>query len=259
MSIAEKLTTIAEKQQAVYDAGYTAGQAVGGDTEAAYNNGIADGQQAEYDRFWDNYQRKGQPASYGYAFAGNGWTEQLFRPKYNIYATNMSYIFRSSYIRDLKGILEQSGLKIICSSGSVEYFAMGSALTRVPEMNVTLTVFTNAFNGCTSLVSVDKLQFSTSTSCSCSNAFRNCTALTEIRFNSGIRPTNLSFAQSALMSRDSFSSNNEDGKGYGLIPALSEDVSGSVTVSEAAVNAAFTEDEWQALTDTRLNWTISLS
>lgn len=39
MSIAEKLTTIAENQQRVYDAG----KAAGGDTDAAYKEGLADG------------------------------------------------------------------------------------------------------------------------------------------------------------------------------------------------------------------------
>ena len=42
--IATKLTTIAENQQRVYDAGYAAGQSAGGNTDAAYQQGVTDGE-----------------------------------------------------------------------------------------------------------------------------------------------------------------------------------------------------------------------
>lgn len=60
MSIAEKLTTVAENQQRVYDAG----------------------KQAEYDRFWDAYQQNGTRGSYSYAFGGVAWTDETLKPKY---------------------------------------------------------------------------------------------------------------------------------------------------------------------------------
>lgn len=56
--------------------------AVGGDTEAAYNEGYEAGQKAEYDRFWDNYQNYGNSKSYRGAFSGQGWTAETFKPKY---------------------------------------------------------------------------------------------------------------------------------------------------------------------------------
>lgn len=265
--MAEEIYTIAPRHYEIgRQEGYEAGKAEGGDTDAAYEQGVADGKQAENDRFWDSYQQwsayqqDGKPKSYMFAFATDRWTDETFKPKYDIIASGIGYMFRSSGITDLKGILQQRGFKITCSSGSVEYFAQGSALTSVPEMEIEggLTVFTNAFNGCTALVSVDKLNLSTTALCECKNAFRNCTALTEIRFNSGIRPHELNFAQSTAMSRESFASQNEDGKGYGLIPALADGVSGSITVSQAAVDANFTSTEWKTLTGTKTNWTISL-
>ena len=51
--IATKLTTIAENQQKVYAAGYAKGQAAGGDTEAAYQQGVVDGKQAGIDAMID--------------------------------------------------------------------------------------------------------------------------------------------------------------------------------------------------------------
>ena len=118
MSIAEKLQTIAENEQRVYDAGaskgYNNGKADGitegydqGHTEG-YNEGygkgsydgraegfqqgeaqgraegIEEGKQAEYDRFWDGYQGNGNATYYNHRFAGQGWNRETFRPKYNI-------------------------------------------------------------------------------------------------------------------------------------------------------------------------------
>lgn len=60
MSIAEKLTTIAENEQKVYDAG----------------------KQAEYDRFWDIHQTNGTRNIYAGAFAG--WRGENFNPKYKM-------------------------------------------------------------------------------------------------------------------------------------------------------------------------------
>lgn len=69
MSIAEKLTQIAENQQRVYDAGFTAGQEQGGGD-------------SHYDTFWDAYQENGNRIDYDRAFGGIGWTAETFKPKY---------------------------------------------------------------------------------------------------------------------------------------------------------------------------------
>lgn len=61
MSIADKLTTIAENVPKVYDAG----------------------KKSQYDEFWDAYQNYGNRTVYAYRFAGN-WASALFRPKYPI-------------------------------------------------------------------------------------------------------------------------------------------------------------------------------
>lgn len=98
MSIAEKLTTIAENEPKVYWAGYIDGDAEGyqygyqdGSEQglqigytAGKEDGYAAGQQAEYDRFWDAFQQNGNRTSYGYAFCGASWTKETFNPKYKI-------------------------------------------------------------------------------------------------------------------------------------------------------------------------------
>lgn len=90
MTIADKLTTIAENQQKVYDAGVTKGQSMGG-----YEEGYTAGQQAEYDRFWDAYQMNGTRVSCQYAFAGVGWKTDNFKPKYSIIPTNGAHMFNN--------------------------------------------------------------------------------------------------------------------------------------------------------------------
>lgn len=71
MSIADKLTTIAENEQKVYDAGA----------------------KSEYDKFWDKVQNYGNPRSYYYLFGGSAWTPDTFKPKYSFNANNYQYVF----------------------------------------------------------------------------------------------------------------------------------------------------------------------
>ena len=84
-TIAEKLTTIAENQQKVYDAGYTAGSGV--DRDAVLAEGREQGEQDAYDAFWDVYQQNGERTHYSYAFAGRGWDDTVFKPKYPLTIT----------------------------------------------------------------------------------------------------------------------------------------------------------------------------
>ena len=78
MSIAEKLTAIAENEQRVYDAGYMHGNNDG------YLLGEEAGKKSEYDAFWDAFQLDGERTNYSYAFSGSGWHSETFKPKYKI-------------------------------------------------------------------------------------------------------------------------------------------------------------------------------
>ena len=68
MSIADKLQTIAENEQKVFEAG----------------------KKSEYDEFWDKYQDNGNRVNYQYGFAGDGWNKNNFKPKYSMRPTQMS-------------------------------------------------------------------------------------------------------------------------------------------------------------------------
>lgn len=75
MSIADKLTTVAENIPKVYEAG----------------------QQSEYDSFWDSLQDNGTRTAYWGGFAG--WRNTAFKPKYPLNnVTTCNYMFYGAFV-----------------------------------------------------------------------------------------------------------------------------------------------------------------
>lgn len=212
--------------------GYTEGEHQGiiEGKEQGIAEGIEQGKQAEYDAFWDAFQKNGtEPMYYGYVFANRDlWTqENIEKVKYkHLLANYFSVVFNgNTSITDL-------------SAFSFEY--AGSLLT-----------LSSTFSGCTNLkkcmpINCDMVYAFT-------NAFNNCTALEELTlsgtYNSRTKDP-LDLHWSTKLNKASITS---------VINALSTTTSGlSVTFSQTAVNNAFTSDEWSALIATKQNWTISL-
>lgn len=244
MSISEKLTTIAENEQKVFDAG----------------------RKSEHDMFWNNFQNYGKRRSYTYAFVGQWenpcWTDDNFRPKYDIKATTLSYAFQFCGITDLAKILDECGVKLTFPNSGVAnaalYYAFqASKITHIPELNCpTVGNFQNAFHSCERLERIDKLTVS-STAAS-EGAFLNCYKLKELRVGMEIN-YNWSIYWSPL-SRASIEH---------LIGALSDtSTKKSISFNLNAVKREFetssgakdgnTSEEWAALIATKPNWTISL-
>ena len=91
MAIADKLAIIAANEQRVYDAGYAAGQAAGGGGGSdRYDEGVADGKKAEYDRFWDAYQGGGERTDYNSGFRSPYWNDETYQPPYAITANSLA-------------------------------------------------------------------------------------------------------------------------------------------------------------------------
>lgn len=57
---------------------------VGGNTEEAYNQGVADGKEAQEQEFWDMLQEGGEKKNYQSTFANIYWTKDTFKPKYDV-------------------------------------------------------------------------------------------------------------------------------------------------------------------------------
>jgi hypothetical protein len=80
--------------------------------------------------------------------------------------------------------------------------------------------------------------------------FSRCTSLRDLTFTGTINVSGINLYWCKLLTKDSIVS---------LVNALSSTATGqSVTVSQTAVNNAFTTDEWNALKATKSNWTIEL-
>lgn len=164
MTIAEKLTAVAENVPKVYEAG----------------------QKSEYDRFWDVYQQNGNRTDYNTAFRGVGWTADNFKPKYNIVPVgNTNSMFVVSGINaDLVEILEKQG--VVLDFSNVTMLGSGfqnSKFTRIGEINCssfTATGTTALFSGCTALKVIDKIVIKENIALA--SWFNSCSALEEIRF-----------------------------------------------------------------------------
>ena len=234
-------------------------------------NGFADemekvfeaGKKSEYDAFWDNYQKNGQRIEYSLAFAGDGWYDDNFRPKYDIVPVYSYEIFKLCRITNLEKILNDNHIKLDFSkSGRISgAFTTAQLLTAVPEIDasqVTYVALSSLFQDCFKLHTIRKLKLRQDGSNTFSACFYRCNSLKNIVVE-GTIGTNIDFQHSPL-SNGSISS---------IINALSNSSAGtSVIFSLAAVNTAFetssgaangsTSSEWLELTATKPNWTFSL-
>lgn len=208
MSIAEKLTAIAENEQKVYDAGKKAG----------------------HDDFWDSYQQKGALTYYSGSFYGCGWNDSTFKPKYDIRPTSALNMFRENKITNLKEILRQCGVSLDLSNISAFGYAFyASTVTELPTLDVSkVTASAQSFYNCSRLTDVG-FKMSEKTKLD-NNTFQNCSALRNVIIE-GIVANNLNFQWSTNLSRDSIES---------VINHLSGTASGcTLTLSEEAVRNAF--------------------
>ena len=157
MSIADKLSTVAENVSKVYESGYGAGYGMGiaagysDGVDAGIEMGIAEGKQAEYDAFWDAYQSNGNRSNYQYAFYRSYWKNTTnYKPKYPIkVSSNMgSNMFNTSGVTDTVVPITLSG-----AHGSVFY---DSSVRTIPYLDVSGVTATMAdwFTGCDDLANI---------------------------------------------------------------------------------------------------------
>lgn len=118
-----------------------------------------------YDIFWDAYQNNGERTDYLSGFAGYGWSDITFRPKYDIKprGKNGSSIFSRSLITDLSKILNECGVILDTSECTtfVQMFAGLPNITRIPTIsliNATATAVTSTmFYDVPSLTTIEKI------------------------------------------------------------------------------------------------------
>lgn len=240
MSIGDKLTTIAENQQKVYD------------------KGIEQGRQAVYDEFWDSYQNNGKRTDYNYMFSGKVWNDSRLKPKHKINLTNGNNMFRLSNITDLRPLNDVVNWS--ANYGVVAICRECSSLKYVGKIGVALDGTVSAqemFHSCSSLISVEEFMISPRVS-NLNHTFYNCTSLKDIKIIGTIGQS-LDMQYSPL-SKASIES---------IISCLSTNTTGkTLTLKKSAINSAFginVDDattypegsEYYTLRHSRDNWTIS--
>ena len=236
MNIAEKLATIAENQQKVFDAG----------------------KKAFYDEFWDNYQSFGNKTDYRYAFANGSytstnfsWNEKTFRPKYDIKPTvSVDRMFGFNSIKDLEAHLVDCGVVLDTSNcTNMSYMFLNSENVVIPTISLeSAASCANLFAYAPRVTTIRKIIFG-ETNTNYTSAFVSCNKLENVEAG-GTIPVSISFANSPL-TKDSITS---------IVNALSNSASGqTATFKKTAKELAFTTDEWSTLIATKPNWTFSLA
>ena len=226
-------------------------EAVGGDTEAAFEAG----RQAEYDAFWDEYLRE-DVTDFSHLFAGMGWNDINFNPNVDIIPKygSATYLFFNSRITDVEASLKRNNVILDvsrCSNLSYLFYYCKKTVC-VPEIIIgkDCTNISYMFDQCMELHTIRKITFPPK-AFTTNNAFNKCEALVNLTIGGTIAATGIDLHWSTLLSRDSITS---------VVDALSDTTTGmAITLSQAAVNAAFTDAEWSALEATKPNWTISLA
>jgi hypothetical protein len=242
MSIAEKLITIAENEQRVYEKG----------------------KQDQNKQFFDNLITQKNAQYYTHAFSF--WVADMFYPTKDITPkASCQYMFYFFGEMDLVERLKECGVKLDFSNVTdnanhdrlYNTFAF-SKITRIGEINVSNTSLSCTFYDCKNLKTIDKVIVSEITRFN--SDWFGCTALENITFE-GTIAYGLAFAQSTKLTKSSIEN---------IFSCLSDTTSSkTLTLSKTAVNNAFetasgmadgsTSEEWLNLVATKPNWTISLS
>ena len=221
--------------------------------EATYNKSY--GMQMEYDRFWENYQLKGTRGGYNNAFAGYGWTQDNFKPLYDIVPSSAYMMFYTASMLniDLVEHLEKLGISLDTSKcANLQYMFGSSGFTKVGVIDTTsCPSLSYVFGSATKLVTIDKLKLKSDGSQTInSDCFNYCSSLENIIIEGVIGVNNWNFKWSTKLTKDSITS---------IINALSDKTKGlTITFSATAKTNAFTDEEWNTLIAKKSNWTIAL-
>lgn len=177
MSIAEKLTTIAENEQKIYD------------------KGADDGMR----KYWECFTQNGARKEYKYGFmntdfSGETIPSDLFKASISSFSTFQSYKGKALPLGiDFSGV--PAGTNTVTCTGYRLFFGAEN-LEEVYDIQLPAQgTIQSMFEGCKSLKKIDKLTVKSSTQFT--NTFINCNALTDITIDGTIGQS-ISFQYSPL-------------------------------------------------------------
>ena len=210
MSIADKLTTVAENVPKVYEAG----------------------KNAEYEAFWKTYTNNGNRTYWRYGFAEQGWKDEIFNPPEGLVKpTDARAMFQNSFVT--KVTKKQVDFSIATTMRDV---FNSSKLTECEISAVKCANLYTTFNACEVL---ETLSLDVSEITGYNNTFSECAALKNLTINGVIALNGFNVQWSVNLTHDSLMS---------IINALADksaDTSGTVwTVTLGETNIAkLTADE----------------
>lgn len=111
------------------------------------------GVKSEYDRFWDSIQQNGTRRNYPYIFGGSGWTDDVFKPKYEIIVNNLAtQMF--GYNSQITKI--PVPITIDSAAYSTSVFLSCTRLVGIPSLTLTekVTTYSTWFTGCAALENI---------------------------------------------------------------------------------------------------------
>ena len=259
MSIADKLTQVAENTPKVYEAGYQVGYKTGkvesydegfidgqnDGYETGLQDGRANGMQEAYDRFWDAHQKNGSRTDYSNAFAGLGWTNETFKPKYDINSTMCYMMFsRSGITGDLDEILRNCGVSLTLGTASAGYVFSRSQFSALGDIDLKTHSLSYTFESSANLETIRSVNVSKTTKIV--SAFTGCTALKNLTLIGPLTVSGLDVS-SCPLTHDSLMS---------IINALQTKTSGTFTVTLGSSNLAKLTDAEKAIA-TQKGWTLA--
>ena len=236
MTVAEKLTKIAENEPKVYDAG----------------------KQKYYDEFWNALQFNGKREIYNYIFMHGGWTTETLKPKYTVTVKQAGYMFFNNTVPNLD--LSDS----IYDFSNCIYYSQwldNSSIVKVPKIDASKVSqgCYYMFNGATKLETIVELVLPATAMTygqATKNTFQNCTSLKNITITGTIANTGFDLHWSINLTIESLTS---------ILTALSKDSSiaagKSITLPSAAQAKINADTTAKAQYDSAISagWTIAFS
>lgn len=234
--------------------------------QAGYDNGFEvgykEGEQSEYNRFWDNFQKNGARTLYNSAFGGQ-WTAEIWKPKYPIRPTNIYMMFFSNdadrlVISDLVEFCEENNIVLDFSNayGNATY-ALGALHTnhfgvldfscKNTSKTINLTNLFYSHNNTNGVKKIDQFVSSERTNYA-TTTFSNAIYLEEVEFSGVIDAGNFNVSNCTLLTHDSLMS---------IINAL-KDYSDTETTKTAVLgdtNLAKLDDDEKAIA-TEKGWSL---
>ena len=207
------------------------------------------GRNAESKWFWDLYQDNGARTDYSTAFAGPCWSNELFKPLYDIHVSYSYGMFRSSAIEiDLVDFSGRNDITIDFSNlSNAQYTFWRSLITHIGEIGLASGgTFTQTFYSAAKLHTIEKLIVKSTNKFA--DTFKESTALENITVE-GTIGASFDIHWSPL-SKASIES---------IVSALSDTATGqTVTFNSDRIDALYTESEWASVVAAKPNWTFAL-